>query len=104
MNALGLACPAFGVADNPSHRVPGGDRAGADELLAGLQRHVRHLAGRGVNLIERTGRERVDLHRVDEAVAHRLHPSRRIGLSDALLWILRLRRRFSARHGLQLSR
>ena len=91
--ALGLACPAFGVADDPAHRVAGGDRAGADELLAGLQRDVGDLAGRGVDLIERAGRERIDLHRVDEAVAHRLHPRRGIGLSDALLWILRLRRR-----------
>ena len=85
MDVLGRACPALGVADDPAHRVAGGDRAGADELLAGLQRDVGDLAGRGIDLIERAGRERIDLHRVDEAVADRLHPSGRIGLSDALL-------------------
>jgi hypothetical protein len=38
------------------------------ELLTGLQGYVGHLTGRGVDLIERTGRERIDLHGIDETV------------------------------------
>ena len=101
---LAVAGAALGVADDPAHGVAGGDGTGADELLAGLQGDVRHLTGRGIDLIERAGRERIDLHGVDEAVAHRLHPRGGVGLGDALLRILRLRRRLAAGHGLQLSR
>ena len=60
---------ALGVADDPAHGVAGGDRAGADELLALLQGDVGDLARGGVDLIERAWRIRIDLHRVDEAVA-----------------------------------
>ena len=45
VNLLGRGCPAFGVADDPANRIAGGDRAGADQLLALLQRDVGHLAG-----------------------------------------------------------
>ena len=86
---LAGAGSALGVADDPAHGVAGGDRAGADELLAGLQRDVGDLARRGIDLIERAGRERIDLHGVDVAVAHRLHAGGGIGLVDALLRIRR---------------
>ena len=101
---LAVAGAALGVADDPAHGVAGGNRTGADELLAGLQGDVGDLTGRGVDLIERAGREWIDLHGVDEAVAHRLHPRGGIGLRDALLRILRLWRRLAAGHGLQLTR
>ena len=74
---------AFGVADDPAHGVAGGDGAGADQLLAGLQRDVGDLAGRGIDLIERALDEGVDLDGVDEAVAHRLHAGGGVGLGDA---------------------
>jgi hypothetical protein len=35
---------AFGVADDPAHGVAGGDGAGADELLAGLEGDVGDLS------------------------------------------------------------
>jgi len=54
MDLFGCCRPALGVADNPAHGVAGGDRAGADKLLALLQRDVGHLSGRGVKLVERS--------------------------------------------------
>ena len=83
VDLLGRARAALGVADDPAHGVAGGDGAGADELLAVLQRDVGDLAGRGIDLIERAGGEGIDLHGVDEAVAHRLHARGGIGLIDA---------------------
>jgi hypothetical protein len=74
---------ALGVADDPAHGVAGGDGAGADELLAGLERDVGDLPDGGIDLIERAFDEGIDLHRVDEAVAHRLHARGGIGLVDA---------------------
>ncbi len=83
MNFLGGARAALGIADNPAHGVAGGDGAGADELLAVLQRDVGDLAGRRIDLVERPAGERIDLDRVDEAVAHRLNPRGCVGLVDA---------------------
>jgi hypothetical protein len=82
MDLLGAGA-ALGVADDPAHRVAGGDGTGADELLARLQRDVGDLPRRGIDLIERAFDEGIDLHRIDEAVAHRLHPRGGIGLVDA---------------------
>ena len=84
MDLLGGARAALGVADDPAHGVAGGDGAGADELLAVLQRDVGDLARRRIDLIERAAGEWIDLHRVDEAVAHRLDARGGIGLVDAL--------------------
>ena len=100
---LVLARAALGVADDPAHGIAGGDGTGADELLAWLQGDVRHLTGRCIDLIERAGRERIDLHGIDETVAHRLHTGGGVGLGDALRGIFRLRRRRAAGQGLQLS-
>ena len=80
VDLLGRARAALGVADDPAHRVAGGDRAGADQLLAGLQGDVGDLARRGIDLIERAVREGIDLHGVDVAVAHRLHARGGVGL------------------------
>ena len=62
---------------------PAATGPGADELLALLQGDIGDLARRGIDLIERAARERIDLHRVDEAVAHRLHARGGVGLIDA---------------------
>ena len=96
---------ALGVADDPAHGVAGGDRAGADELLAGFERDVGDLAGRGIDLIERAVGEGIDLDGVEIAGAGRLHAGRAIGLIDARVWIGRLRRRgLRARDRLELAR
>ena len=65
--------PADRVADQPTHRITGSDRSGANQLLAFLQRNVGHLSRRGIDLIERAGRPGVVLDRVDELLALRLH-------------------------------
>ena len=88
---------ALGVADDPAHGVAGGDGAGADELLAGFERDVGDLAGRGIDLIERAVGEGIDLDRVDVAGARRLHARGAIGLLDARARIGRFRRRGLAR-------
>ena len=80
MDALGRPRAALGVADDPAHGVAGGDRTGADQLLAGCQRDVGDLAGRGIDLIERAIGVGIDLHGVDVARARRLHARRAIGL------------------------
>ena len=87
------ARPALGIADDPAHGVAGGDRAGADELLAGLERDVGDLAGRGIDLIERAVREGIDLDGVDVAGARRLHARRAVRLLDAHARIGGFRRR-----------
>ena len=83
VDALGGARAALGVADDPAHGVAGGDRAGADELLAGFERDVGDFARRGIDLIERAVGEGIDLDGVDIAGAGRLHARRAIGLVDA---------------------
>ena len=100
---LGGARAALGVADDPAHGVAGGDGTGADELLALLQGDVGDLARRRIDLIERAAGERIDLHRVDEAVAHRLHARGGIGLVDARGRIGGFRRRLAAGERLQLA-
>ena len=74
---------ALRVADDPADRVAGGDRPGADELLAGLQGDIGDLPDGRIDLIERAAGVRVDLHGVYEAVAHRLHARGGVGLVDA---------------------
>jgi len=92
MHLLRRARAAQRVADDPAHGVAGSDRSGADELLAGLERDVGDLAHGGIDLIERPLRERIDLHRIDEAVAHGLDARGGIGLVHASGGIGRLRR------------
>src|SRR4051794_11695588 len=96
--------PAFGISDDPTHSIPGGNRTGADKLLPLLQGHVRDLPRRGVQLIERAVSKGVDLHRVDVAVAGRLHPCGGIGFFDALTWIAGFRPGMSAMERLELPR
>ena len=93
---------ALGVADDPAHRVARGDGARAHELLALLQRDVGDFARRGVDLIERAGRERINLDGVDEAVSHRLHARGGVGLIDAHRRIGRLGDRLAVPERLQL--
>ena len=91
MDALGGPGAALGVADNPAHRVAGGDGARADELLARFERDVGDLAGRSVDLIERAVRVGIDLDGVDIAGAGRLHARGTVGLVDARMRIAGLR-------------
>lgn len=100
---FGRACAALRLADDPAHRVAGGDGTRADELLAFLQTDVGDLAGGGIDLMERAGGKGIDLDGVDEAVAHRLHARRGVGLVDADRRIARLRRRFEARDRFELA-
>ena len=83
VDALGRAAAALGVADDPAHRVAGGDGAGADELLARLERDVSDLARRGIDLIERAVGEGIDLDGVEITGPRRLHARRAIRLVDA---------------------
>ena len=83
VDALGRPGPALGIADDPAHGVAGGDRTGADELLAGFERDVGHFAGCSVDLIERAVGEGIDLDGVDVAGARRLHARGAIRLLDA---------------------
>ena len=83
VDALGCARSAFGVADDPAHGIAGGDGAGADELLARLERDVGDLAWRCIDLVERPLGERIDLDRVEVTRARRLHTRFAIGLVDA---------------------
>ena len=87
VDLLGRPRPAFGVADDPANRVAGGDRAGADELLALLQGDVGHLAGRCVDLIERAIGEGIDLDGVEVAAARRLDARGGVRQVDTLAWI-----------------
>ena len=91
VDLLRRARAALRVADDPADRVASGDRAGADELLAGLKRDVGDLTDGGVDLIERAAGVGIDLHGVDEAVADRLHARGGVGLIDAGRRIGRLR-------------
>ena len=65
---------AFRIADDPAHRVAGGDGTGADKLLALLQGDVGDLSRRRIDLIERAFGKGIDLDGVDIAGAARLHP------------------------------
>ena len=103
MDALGRTCSALGIADDPAHGIAGSDRPGADELLAFLQGNVRHLPRRGINLIERARRERIDLHRVDVTITGRLDAGRGIGFFDAFAGVAGLRLRTRAMQRLELA-
>ena len=92
MNLLGGAGAADRVADDPAHGIASGDGASADEGFSRLQRYVGDLADGGIDLIEGAARIGVDLHGVDEAVAHRLDAGGRIGLIDAGGGVHRFRR------------
>src|SRR5262249_45578779 len=84
MDAFRLPGPAFGVADDPAHRVAGGHGSRADQLLAFLQGDIRYLSRRGIDLIQGAGGVGVNLHGVDVAVARRLYACRLIGFGDAV--------------------
>ena len=103
VDALGGPCPALRIADDPAHRVAGGDRAGAHELLALLQLDVGDLARRRVGLIERARRIGIDLNGVDEAIPIWLHARGGVGAFDAHFRVRRLWRLFPARQRLQLA-
>ncbi len=104
MDAFGRTGPAFGVADDPAYGVAGRDRAGADELFAFLQGDVGHLPRRGVDLIQRTLRKRIDLNGIDVAIAGRLHAGGRVGLLNARARIARFRLQLRFLQWLELSR
>src|SRR6516165_10139174 len=80
VDAFRLPGPAFGVADDPAHRVAGGHRSGPYKLLAFLQSDIRYLSGGGIDLVQGAGGVRINLHGVDVAVARRLHACRLIGV------------------------
>ena len=101
---LAFARPALGVADDPPHGVAGRDRSGADELLALLQGDVRHLSGRGVDLIKGAIGERIDLHGIEVAAAARLNAGGGVRQVNALPRIARLRCRSCPGKGLELAR
>jgi hypothetical protein len=56
-----------------------------------------------IDLIERARRKRIDLYRVDVAIAGRLHPGRGIGFLNAFARIARLRLRARAMQRLKLA-
>ena len=60
-------------------------------MLACLKRDVRDLAGRGIDLIERSFRPGILLDRIEEAVAHGLHAGGVIGYAYSAARIGRLR-------------
>ena len=53
VDASGISVAAFGVTDDPAHGVAGGERPRTDQLLARLERDIRDLPWRGIDLIER---------------------------------------------------
>jgi hypothetical protein len=73
-------------------------------LFAFLQGNVGHLPRRGVDLIERPWRKRIDLNGIDVAVAGRLHAGSGVGLLDALAGIAGFRLRLGSMQWLELSR
>ena len=103
MHARRRAAAAHRVADDPAHGVAGRDRPGPHELLAFLKRDVRHLAGRGIDLIERAVRPGILLDGVEETVAHRLHAGGRVGGPDTAARIGGLGSRCPGRDRLQLA-
>ena len=93
------------VAHHPARRIAGRDR---DQLLAGLQRDVRDLAGARIELVERAFRIRIDLDGVDIGVRRRLDPGRARPFGDGFHRGDRLGRgpawrRGQLREGLQLA-
>src|SRR5258708_14027021 len=93
MDAPGRTCSTLGIADDPAHGIAGRDRTGSDKVLALLEGDIRHLPWRGINLIERARRERIDLHCIDVAISARLHASGGVGFFDTFARIGRLRLR-----------
>ena len=89
--------------DHPPYRVACGDGSCADELLAGLERDVSDLSDRRIDLVERTLRPGIDLHRIDKSITHRLDAGRLVGLVDARRRVGRLGRASRLRHALQLA-
>ena len=55
MDAPGIAVSAFGITDDPTHSVAGGQWSGTDQLFARLKRDIRDLPWRSIDLVERTG-------------------------------------------------
>ena len=83
---------AFRIADDPAHRVAGGDGARADKLLALLEWDIGDRSGRRIDLIERAFGEWIDLDRVDIAGASGLHPCHGVRLRHPNFGIGRFRR------------
>jgi len=83
VDALGRAGSALRIANDPADGIARRDGAGADELLARLERDVGDLAGRGVDLIEGAVRERIDLNGVEITGPRRLDSGGAIRLVDA---------------------
>ena len=54
MDAAGISVAAFGIADHPTNGVACRDRARSRELFAFLERDIRDLSRRGINLVQRT--------------------------------------------------
>lgn len=93
MNATGHTRAALGVADYPPGRITGGDRACAGEAFARLQRDVRDLPGRGIDLIEGPFTPGIDLDGVVVAVSPWLDARGGVGVLDAAAQIESLARR-----------
>lgn len=83
VDATRIAVAAFGVADNPAHRVAGGDRPRAGELLARLQGDVGDLSRCDVDLIEAARAVREHLDGLEVTLATRLDARGVIGGLDA---------------------
>jgi hypothetical protein len=78
------ALAAGRIADHPAHGVAGRDR---DQLLTRLQRDVRDLGRRGIELVEGALGVGVDLDGVDVAVLGGLDAGIGVRVGDALLRI-----------------
>ena len=84
------------IADNPAHGVAGGDGTRADKLLARLQRNVGDFFGGGIDFVQRTLRERINLDGIDIIVADWLDPGRRVRRRHASRWVRQFRLRNTA--------
>lgn len=91
------------IANDPAHGVARRDRSGPDQRLAILKRDVGHLTGCSVHLVQRTFGPRVELDRVEEAIAARLDTCRGIGCADADARVGRFHCRMRRRHRLELA-
>ena len=75
-----IRCRTAGrIADNPAHRVAGGD---GDEVLARLQGKIADLFGCGIEMIKGAFAEREHLDGIDIAVARRLFERRLVSGID----------------------
>src|SRR3546814_12479837 len=82
MGPFGLAAAAAGIADDPAHRVAGGDIA---QRLAGLQGDIGHPSRRRIDAVDGALAPWIDLHGVDEPAARWFLRRGAIGGTDAQL-------------------